>query len=83
MFQRYGLILQYEMRPILPPPFIIITHIYLALKYIKRRCKGKRNFHDNGLSKSFINDLVLDMFQNIAFVFNSLTAGFMNTLCQS
>lgn len=51
MFQRYGLILQYEMRPILPPPFIIITHIYLALKYIKRRCKGKRDFYDNGLSK--------------------------------
>ncbi|KAH9513269.1 hypothetical protein Btru_034514 [Bulinus truncatus] len=49
MFQRYGLILQYEMRPILPPPFIIITHIYLAFKYIKRRCKGKRDFYDNGL----------------------------------
>ncbi|XP_055889921.1 transient receptor potential cation channel subfamily M member 3-like isoform X5 [Biomphalaria glabrata] len=49
MFQRYGLILQYEMRPILPPPFIIFTHIYLAFKYIKRRCKGKRDFYDNGL----------------------------------
>ncbi|CAL1532413.1 unnamed protein product [Lymnaea stagnalis] len=49
MFQRYALILQYEMIPILPPPFIIITHIYLAFKYIKRRCKGKRDFYDNGL----------------------------------
>ncbi|XP_035824941.1 transient receptor potential cation channel trpm [Aplysia californica] len=49
MFQRYGLILQYEVRPILPPPFILITHIYLAFKYIKRRCKGKRDFYDNGL----------------------------------
>ncbi|GFO05194.1 transient receptor potential cation channel subfamily m member 1 [Plakobranchus ocellatus] len=49
MFQRYGLILQYEMRPILPPPFIIITHIYLACKFIRRKCKGKRDFYDNGL----------------------------------
>lgn len=50
MFQRYALILQYEMRPILPPPFIFFTHVYLAFKYIKRRCKGKRDFYDNGLS---------------------------------
>ncbi|GFR59832.1 transient receptor potential cation channel subfamily M member 1 [Elysia marginata] len=49
MFQRYALILQYEMRPILPPPFIIITHIYLACKFIRRKCKGKRDFYDNGL----------------------------------
>ncbi|XP_059155361.1 transient receptor potential cation channel subfamily M member 1-like [Physella acuta] len=49
MFQRYALILKYEMRPILPPPFILITHIFLAYKYIKRRCKGKRDFYDNGL----------------------------------
>ncbi|RUS83212.1 hypothetical protein EGW08_009023 [Elysia chlorotica] len=49
MFQRYALILQYEMRPILPPPFILITHIYLACKFIRRKCKGKRDFYDNGL----------------------------------
>lgn len=39
------------MRPILPPPFTIISHIYLTFKYIIRRCKGKRDFFDNGLSK--------------------------------
>lgn len=49
MFQRYALILQYEMRPILPPPFIIFTHIYLACKFIRRKCRGKRDFYDNGL----------------------------------
>ncbi|XP_048733275.2 transient receptor potential cation channel subfamily M member 1-like isoform X2 [Ostrea edulis] len=48
-FQRYQLIVKYEMRPILPPPFTIISHIYLTFKYIIRRCKGKRDFFDNGL----------------------------------
>ncbi|KAH9513281.1 Transient receptor putative cation channel sub M member 3 [Bulinus truncatus] len=49
MFQRYSLVLQYEMSPILPPPFILITHIYLAFKYIRHKCKGKRTYYDNGL----------------------------------
>ena len=51
MFQRYQLIIEHEMRPIFPPPVIIITHLYLALKYICRRCKGKRDYFDNGLSQ--------------------------------
>ncbi|XP_070203392.1 transient receptor potential cation channel subfamily M member 3-like [Littorina saxatilis] len=54
MFQRYQLIIEYEMRPIFPPPLIIIIHLYLALKYICRRCKGKRDYFDNGL-KLFLN----------------------------
>lgn len=48
-FQRYQLIVNYELRPILPPPFTFISHIYLTFKYIIRRCKGKRDFFDNGL----------------------------------
>ncbi|XP_050403200.2 transient receptor potential cation channel subfamily M member 3 isoform X3 [Patella vulgata] len=48
-FQRYTLIIEYEMRPILPPPLIIFNHIYLAFKYLGRRCKGKREYFDNGL----------------------------------
>nr|XP_022329694.1 transient receptor potential cation channel subfamily M member 1-like isoform X4 [Crassostrea virginica] len=48
-FQRYQLIVNYELRPILPPPFTFISHIYLTFKYIIRKCKGKRDFFDNGL----------------------------------
>ncbi|XP_046332894.2 transient receptor potential cation channel subfamily M member 3-like isoform X4 [Haliotis rufescens] len=48
-FQRYELIQEYEMRPILPPPLIIFSHLYLAFKYLRRRCKGKRDYYDNGL----------------------------------
>lgn len=48
-FQRYQLIIVYELRPLLPPPLIILSHIFLTLKYIKRRCQGKRDCFDNGL----------------------------------
>ncbi|VDI37874.1 transient receptor potential cation channel subfamily M member 3 [Mytilus galloprovincialis] len=48
-FQRYQLILNYELRPILPPPLIMFSHIFLSLKFIVRRCKGKRDLFDNGL----------------------------------
>ncbi|CAC5414386.1 TRPM3 [Mytilus coruscus] len=48
-FQRYQLILNYELRPLLPPPMIMFSHIFLSLKFIVRRCKGKRDLFDNGL----------------------------------
>ncbi|KAL5005502.1 hypothetical protein ScPMuIL_018958 [Solemya velum] len=48
-YQRYQLIINYELRPILPPPLIVWSHVYLALRDIIRRCKRKRDFYDNGL----------------------------------
>jgi transient receptor potential cation channel subfamily M protein 3 len=53
-FQRYHLIINYELRPILPPPLITFSHFYLAFKFIKRRCQGKRDYFDNGLSEYFL-----------------------------
>jgi len=50
-FQRYILVIEYEARPILPPPLVILCHVYLLGKYIRRKCQGKRKFLDNGLSK--------------------------------
>jgi len=50
-FQRYILVIEYEERPILPPPLVILCHIYLLGKYIRRKCQGKRKYLDNGLSK--------------------------------
>ena len=50
-FQRYQLIVNYELRPLLPPPMILFSHVFLSLKYIFRRFKGKRDLFDNGLSK--------------------------------
>ncbi|XP_053405277.1 transient receptor potential cation channel subfamily M member 3-like isoform X7 [Mercenaria mercenaria] len=54
-FQRCQLIVNYELRPILPPPLIAISHIYLALKFIKRRCQGKRDI-DSGLKLFLSHD---------------------------
>ncbi|XP_071054078.1 transient receptor potential cation channel trpm isoform X4 [Onthophagus taurus] len=49
MFQRFTVVMEYEQKPILPPPFILLCHIYLVCKYIKRKCKGIRETYDNGL----------------------------------
>ncbi|KAL4227851.1 Transient receptor putative cation channel subfamily M member 7 [Mactra antiquata] len=54
-FQRYQLIVNYELRPILPPPLILISHIYLALKFVKRRCQGKKDI-DSGLKLFLSHD---------------------------
>ncbi|XP_064619053.1 transient receptor potential cation channel subfamily M member 3-like isoform X3 [Lineus longissimus] len=54
-FQRYHLVLEFEQKPLLPPPLIVISHIVLIIRYIRRKCKGKREFFDNGL-KLFLCD---------------------------
>ncbi len=50
-FLRYNLVIEYESKPILPPPVIIICHVYLLVKSCVRRCRGKREYLDNGLSE--------------------------------
>jgi len=47
-FQRYSLVLEFESKPMLPPPFIILSHLYLFVKFLCRRCN---NDFDNGLSE--------------------------------
>ncbi|KAK6180329.1 hypothetical protein SNE40_012504 [Patella caerulea] len=37
-FQRYQLVHEYYSRPFLPPPAIIIVHVYLFIKYLKGKC---------------------------------------------
>ncbi|XP_059152108.1 transient receptor potential cation channel subfamily M member-like 2 isoform X2 [Physella acuta] len=36
-FQRFNLVLEYTERPVLPPPMIILSHIYLVFQYCCRR----------------------------------------------
>ncbi|KAJ8304156.1 hypothetical protein KUTeg_017739 [Tegillarca granosa] len=55
-FQRYQLVINYELRPIMPPPLIIFSHIYLCFKYVIRRCKKKRDLFDNGLKLFLSHD---------------------------
>ena len=50
-FQRYSLVLEFESKPILPPPLILVCHLYLMIKYIIRRCQRKTQIYDTGLSE--------------------------------
>uniref|UniRef100_A0AAV2J9I3 Ion transport domain-containing protein n=1 Tax=Knipowitschia caucasica TaxID=637954 RepID=A0AAV2J9I3_KNICA len=36
-FQRYELIKEYHSRPVAPPPFILLSHLYLLLRLVLRR----------------------------------------------
>ncbi|XP_029378315.1 transient receptor potential cation channel subfamily M member 1-like [Echeneis naucrates] len=41
-FQRYQLIMTFHDRPILPPPLIILSHLYILCSRVFRRCARKR-----------------------------------------
>ncbi|TWW67542.1 Transient receptor potential cation channel subfamily M member 1 [Takifugu flavidus] len=52
-FQRYQLIMTFHDRPILPPPLIIISHIYILLRRLfcpcRQRPDGERDHRERGL----------------------------------
>ncbi|KAM8973895.1 transient receptor potential cation channel subfamily M member 1 [Pelodytes ibericus] len=58
-FQRYQLIMTFHDRPVLPPPMIVFSHLYILLKRICCRCRkmqeGDLDERDRGL-KLFLND---------------------------
>ncbi|XP_053573533.1 transient receptor potential cation channel subfamily M member 1 [Bombina bombina] len=58
-FQRYQLIMTFHDRPVLPPPMIIFSHLYIILKRLCCRCRkiqeGELDERDRGL-KLFLND---------------------------
>ena len=39
-FNRLGVLLEYEHKPVLPPPLIIFSHIYFIVKACLRRARG-------------------------------------------
>lgn len=49
MFQRFTVVMEYEQKPVLPPPLIILCHIFLLVKYLNRKIHGKSEPYDNGL----------------------------------
>ncbi|KAG7196830.1 hypothetical protein KM043_017592 [Ampulex compressa] len=53
MFQRFTVVMEYEQKPVLPPPLIFVCHMYLLVKYLLRYVtQGKANTGeacDNGL----------------------------------
>ncbi|XP_046433242.1 transient receptor potential cation channel trpm isoform X2 [Neodiprion fabricii] len=59
MFQRFTVVMEYEQKPVLPPPLIIVSHIYLLIKYIIRCVRQgemrSTEAYDNGL-KLFLEE---------------------------
>ncbi|XP_070543442.1 transient receptor potential cation channel subfamily M member 3-like isoform X2 [Ptychodera flava] len=55
-FQRYRLVMEYEQIAVLAPPIIIISHLYMFIRYLFRRCRKFRpTTLDKGL-KLFLSD---------------------------
>nr|XP_049701124.1 transient receptor potential cation channel trpm isoform X6 [Helicoverpa armigera] len=49
MFQRFTVVMEYEQKPVLPPPLITLCHIYAIGKWVTRNVSHKRFQYDNGL----------------------------------
>ncbi|XP_076047574.1 transient receptor potential cation channel, subfamily M isoform X4 [Oratosquilla oratoria] len=49
MFQRFQVVMEFEEKPVFPPPLIIFSHVHRALKYCLLRWKGKPILYDDGL----------------------------------
>ncbi|KAK6630175.1 hypothetical protein RUM44_005731 [Polyplax serrata] len=56
MFQRFTVVMEYEQKPGIPPPWIIISHIFLLVKYLRRKLKGIEETYDNALKLFLDND---------------------------
>ena len=59
MFQRYRLVMEYEVRPVCPPPFIVISHLYMVVKFMLNRCRRDSASYDRGL-KLFLDEEALE-----------------------
>ncbi|XP_038078447.1 transient receptor potential cation channel subfamily M member 2-like [Patiria miniata] len=46
-FQRFQLVKEYYMRPVVAPPFIIVAHVYLVLRFLWRRFLSQNKQRDD------------------------------------
>ncbi|XP_077512947.1 transient receptor potential cation channel, subfamily M [Amblyomma americanum] len=53
--QRFTVVMEYEQKPLLPPPLIVLSHLHLAVKCGVRWWKGKSRTFDHGL-KLFLDE---------------------------
>lgn len=49
MFQRFTVVMEYQQKPVLPPPLIAFCHFYSLLKFCLQKTKGVKEVRDNGL----------------------------------
>ena len=48
-FQRYSVVMEYEEKPTLPPPLILLAHLYRFVRSLWRRCSGVHAHLESGL----------------------------------
>ncbi len=48
-FQRFAIVMEYEEKPILPVPFVVLSHLHLLGKHVYRKCKGINTRFESGL----------------------------------
>lgn len=46
-FNRFNVVMEYEHKPVLPPPMIIASHVYLVYKWCKQRSIGDNPMQSN------------------------------------
>ncbi|CAF4829883.1 unnamed protein product, partial [Rotaria sp. Silwood2] len=63
-FQRYHTILQYEQKPLLAPPLIIFSHIFLLIKSIYRICRHRKRTFTRGL-KLFLSAKEIEKLRDV------------------
>ncbi|KAG1655147.1 Transient receptor potential cation channel trpm [Nymphon striatum] len=54
-FQRFYVVMEYESKPVLPPPLILFSHLRILYRYCYRNWKGKPWVFDHGL-KLFLSE---------------------------
>jgi transient receptor potential cation channel subfamily M protein 3 len=57
--QRYHFVTSYELKPLLAPPLVILSLIYMISKYAWRACQGKKIKFDRKL-KSFLSEDMIE-----------------------
>ncbi|XP_072167495.1 transient receptor potential cation channel subfamily M member 3-like [Diadema setosum] len=63
-FQRYRLIMEFSERPFLPPPFILIVHVYLVVKKVMTSCYRHRRTKPVSEMKIQLDDHTLQLLYN-------------------
>ena len=65
LFQRYRQVMEFESTPSLPPPFTLLYHVYMLIKYLNYLCRScwmdekQRKLFDYSLSELFLKCLLI------------------------
>lgn len=59
MFQRFRVVMEYEKKPVLPPPLSLLCHVLFFFKYCHRKVRGIQESYDNALKLFLDRDALM------------------------